>query len=507
MPVSEKLSIFKKLTLSYLLIGVLTVMIASFFIYKQFKNALLERTFDQLSSINILKKNRIEELILWENLHADSPSQKIQQMMEKILFERTGMGESGESYLVNHDLKMITRSRFFIHQDPDNIIVNTDAVADAHKHNHGKGIIKDYRGVEVLSVYRRIQTNGLDWVIISEIDFQEAMKPVDLIRNYILAILVLVSLVIVLISLYFSIRISDPILSLEKHIHALSRGTIPLVVHDDENFMEIDQMIYSVQKLSENIARTADFASKIGAGKYETEYSPLSSEDVLGIALLKMRDSLKELKEKEISLIRQRAAAVIEGEEKERERIARELHDSVGQMLTAIRFQFETLDIETDKKTEVKKMIDESISEIRKISHNAMPSGLLDLGLESALQSLCSKMSIPGKISIELDYHRENKSIVLNFDIRVCLYRIAQECLNNILKHSDATRALVIVTKSFASIEMEISDNGKGFDIDNSDHGKGHKNITERAEILGGTVDINSSHAKGTKIRVLLPLL
>lgn len=506
MSFTEKLSIFQKLTLSYLLIGVLTVSVASFFIYKQFKNALLERTFDQLSSINILKKNRIEELIHWENLHADSPSNEVQRMMEKILFERTGMGESGESYLVNHDHKMITRSRFFVNKKPSDIFVHTDAVTNAHGGAHEKSIIKDYRGVEVLSVYRRIQINGLDWVIISEIDLAEAMKPVNSIRNYIIAILILVSIVIVLISLYFSIRISDPILSLEKKIHALSLGRIPTFEAQEEDFMEIDRMITSVKKLSENIAITADFASKIGAGKYEAEYSPLSPEDILGRALLKMRNDLKDLKEKEIWLIRQRSAALIEGEEKERERIARELHDSVGQMLTAVRFQFEALSMEEAKKSEIKKMIDESISEIRKISHNAMPSGLLDLGLEPALQSLCTKMSIPGKISIEMDYHREHKATDLRFDIRVCLYRIAQECLNNILKHSNATKALVVITKLPSSIEMIISDNGRGFDLAKSEQGNGLKNIIERAEILGGTAKISSSELKGTKITVLLPL-
>jgi two-component system, NarL family, sensor kinase len=506
MPFTEKLSIFKKLTLSYLLIGVFTVSIASFFIYKQFKNALLERTFDQLSSINILKKNRIEELIKWENLHADSPSKEVQQMMEKILFERTGMGESGESYLVNHDHKMITRSRFFINKEPADMFVHTEAVENAHTGAHEKSIIKDYRGIEVLSVYRRVQINGLDWVIISEIDMAEAMKPIDSIRHYIFAILVLVSIVIVLISLYFSIRISDPIFSLEKKIHALSLGRIPVFEPHDEDFMEIDHMISSVKKLSQNIATTADFASKIGAGKYDTQYSPLSEEDVMGKALLKMREDLIGLKAKEISLIRQRSAALIEGEEKERERIARELHDSVGQMLTAVRFQLEALSMEENKKSEIKKMIDECISEIRKISHNAMPSGLLDLGLEPALQSLCAKMSFPGKISIEMDYQPENKGVNLSFDIRVCLYRIAQECLNNILKHSYADKALVVITKTSSSIEMTISDNGKGFDHSVADEGNGLKNITERAEILGGTVTITSSELKGTKIRVLLPL-
>ncbi|HVD96785.1 MAG TPA: sensor histidine kinase [Cytophagaceae bacterium] len=501
----RNLSIFKKLTLSYLLIGALTVSLASLFFYRAFKNALLERTFAQLSSINILKKNRIEELIRSENLHSDTPSKKVEETLEKILLERTGMGKSGESYMVNHYDQMITRSRFFP-QEPTAITVHTQAVTSARKGSSEKGIIVDYRHIEVLSVYRRIQVNGLDWVIISEIDMDEAMKPVYVIRNYIIAVLIIVSVVTVLISLYFSTRISEPILSLEKHIHALSLGRIPVVEEDEEDFMEINRMIDSVKKLAENIAATAAFASEIGAGKYATQYSPLSEEDILGKALLKMRDSLKELKEKEISLVRQRSAALIEGEEKERERIARELHDSVGQMLTAVRFQFEALSIEEGKKIEVKKMIDESISEIRKISHNAMPSGLLDLGLEPALQSLCHKMSIPGKISIEMDYHLESKDTVLSFDIRVCLYRIAQECLNNILKHSSATRALVVVTKSSVSIEMDISDNGKGFNRNDSSQGNGLKNITERAEILGGRVKILSSESKGTKIKVLLPL-
>ena len=502
----KKVSIFQKLTISYLFVGILTISIVSTVFYNAFKKALLDRTFDQLSSINILKKNRVEELIRLESVGSDTIEVSEKEAITRILLERTGMGKTGESYIVSHQNKMLTPSRFFKDKANNERVVLTDAVKNARLGNSEHGILKDYRQVEVLSVYRKISINKLDWIIISEIDFDEAMKPIENIRNYILVVLFVTSFIIILISFYFSRRISLPILNLEKQIYTLSLGAIPELVQDEEDFGEINRMIVSVKKLSENIGSTIIFAEKIGAGKYDTKHSPLSEGDILSKALIKMRDSLKELKEREILLVRQRASAIIEGEETERARLARELHDSVGQMLIAVRFQFELLNIDEVKKAEVKKMIDEAISEIRKISHNVMPSGLLDLGLEPALNSLCKKMSVSGKITIELDYHKEVNANPLNFETSVSLYRIAQECLTNILKHSNATKALVIVTKSTTQIEMEISDNGIGFDKENSEMGKGLRNMAERAEMLRGTISISSMELKGTKIKIILPL-
>jgi two-component system, NarL family, sensor kinase len=506
----KNLTIFSKLVSSYLLLGIFTLVIVSVFFYQAFKTALMERTSAQLTSINVLKKAQIESYML--NITADSlasplPDKTIKQL-EEILFIRTGMGNTGESYLVGEDTMMLSKSRFFPDREPSSIKVNTASVRLALSGYEGVHYTRDYRNVEVLSAYRKLNIRGLNWVIISEIDFEEALMPVHELRNYIMFTALLISLIIILITFYLSRRISNPVLKLKSIILDLSKGILPEEKILPSSHDEIAMMTEAVNELVEGLKRTSDFAYHIGNNDFNKSFQPLSDQDVLGISLLQMRDKLQVIQKNEISLIRARSSALLEGQENERKRLARELHDGLGQMLTVVKLRLGS--IKDDQKVdEIKNLLDDTIAEVRRISNNLMPAVLMDFGLEAGLRLLCKNSSEYAGLEIEFSFDQTQK-VAVSFDISIGLYRIAQEGLNNIIKYADTKKARISVLQYRDRINMEISDEGKGFSLDDlyleNKESKGIKNMRERAKLLGGTFNIESALNKGTTITVEIPL-
>jgi two-component system NarL family sensor kinase len=312
---------------------------------------------------------------------------------------------------------------------------------------------------------------------------------------------------IVYITIVLSGRIANPIMALQSIIEQLSYGKIPEEKFQYKDKDEIGHMAKAIDQLTEGIKRTTAFAFETGQGNFKATFEPLSKDDVLGNTLIQMRDKIIDLQQKQLSLARQRSAALVEGQEKERQRLARELHDGLGQLLTGIRYKIEVLKTDEVNKEEIKQLLDETIAEVLRISHNVMPSALTDFGLESALKAMCIKVSHLGQIHIEYDFVLEEKKDLLDFEISTTLYRIAQEGLNNLLKYALATKALLEVYVEENNIVMELSDNGKGFSMEKErGTGNGLRNIKERAKLCGGKASITSMEGKGTKIRVVLPL-
>jgi two-component system, NarL family, sensor kinase len=503
-------TIFSKLVISYLLLGIFTLVIMSVFFYQAFRTALIERTSAQLSSINMLKKYQIESYLReagYDTLSLQKPK-KVMEQVEDILFIRTGMGNTGESYIVGEDGVMKSRSRFFPDAKPSEIHVNTLSTRLAMAGSEGVHQIRDYRNVEVISAFRKLNIKGLNWVIISEIDFEEALMPVHKIRNYIVLTGLIIALVIILITLFLSRKISNPILRLRTIILDLSKGILPDEKISPGSHDEIGQMTIAINELIEGLKRTSDFAYNIGNNDFNISFQPLSDNDVLGISLLQMRDKLRIIQQKEISFIRERSSALLEGQENERKRLARELHDGLGQMLTVVKLRLSA--VQTDHKLdEVRSLLDETIAEVRRISNNLMPAVLLDFGLEAGLRLLCKNTSEHAGIDIEFSFD-QTESLPVNFEVSIGLYRIAQEALNNIIKYSDAAKAKISVLQYKDHINMEISDEGKGFDLNEyyaaGKESKGIKNMLERAKILNGTFRIESLLNKGTTITIEIPL-
>ncbi|RYU89270.1 tetratricopeptide repeat protein [Mucilaginibacter terrigena] len=205
--------------------------------------------------------------------------------------------------------------------------------------------------------------------------------------------------------------------------------------------------------------------------------------------------------------------SIIEAEENERRRIAGDLHDGVGQLLSATRMNFDTLlerlniaDTETRELADkTMAMVDESCKEVRTIAHQMMPNVLLKLGLTSALRDFVNKID-SHRLKIVLDV--AGLANRLDSSIEIVLYRVIQETVNNVIKHAKASLLDIQLQMEGDEVSVTIEDNGRGFDTSDKEkfEGIGLKNIITRVEYLKGTVDISSSPGKGTLVAILIPL-
>jgi two-component system, NarL family, sensor kinase len=215
-------------------------------------------------------------------------------------------------------------------------------------------------------------------------------------------------------------------------------------------------------------------------------------------------------KQKEI-----RSKAVIDAEEKERRRIAQDLHDGVGQILSAAKLNLSNYESKATFRTEEEKealrnaldLINDSVKEVRAVSHNMMPNTLIKLGLASAVREFITKIgSIPNfKVDLEivgLDQRLPEQT-------ETVLYRVIQEIVNNIIKHSQANHISLQLIKHDTEMTVMIEDNGVGFDTAKISEfsGIGLKNIISRIEFLNGRVDFDSTPGHGTNVIIEVPLI
>lgn len=434
--------------------------------------------------------------------------EKDNRFINYILHERSGMGVSGETYVVGNDTCMRSYSLFYPDKFPAAIKVNTPAAIQALQGKAGQSQLLDYRGIEVLSSYTQLNINGINWAIISEIDQEEAMQPIYEIRNFIVLIGLLISFLIVVITIILSRNISNPILKLHKIVLNLSKGILPKQKLEPNSDDEIGQITIALNELVEALKTTSHFAKEVGHGNFNANFTPLSQYDELGNALLQMRIDLKKLNEEKLDFIRQRSAALLEGEEKERKRLAREVHDGIGQMLTAIRLKLNTIEHEQETKNELKKMLDETTNEIKRISRNLMPNVLVDFGLKAAMDELIGNTSKYSNVPLDYSYNETETAAPISFDIAINVYRITQEAINNCFQYANATAIELKINVDNQSLLLHFRDNGKGFDVNEADKKKynGIKNMEERIRLLNGKFNITSASGKGTTIDINIPL-
>lgn len=202
------------------------------------------------------------------------------------------------------------------------------------------------------------------------------------------------------------------------------------------------------------------------------------------------------------------AEAVLKGEEQERGRLAKDLHDGLGGMLSGIKYSLNSLkaNLSADQQASFERsidMLDSSIKEIRRVSHNMMPEALLKFGLDTALKDYCHDINQTG--ALHVSYQSIGlEQLELEHTAAITVYRIVQELLGNILKHAAAKNVVVQVSKSENSLSVTVEDDGKGFDASLLEHssGIGWANIRSRVEFLKGKADIKSEKGKGTSVWV-----
>ena len=202
--------------------------------------------------------------------------------------------------------------------------------------------------------------------------------------------------------------------------------------------------------------------------------------------------------------------------EEERNRFARILHDSIGQSLLLMKLSLQNANrifmkqYVTKKFDDISNLLEDTISEVKEISHNIKPLNLDELGLITVITSLCKTVSKESHITQHLNLPKQDPE--LTRELEICIYRVMQEALNNIIKHSKAKEFIVVLDIEDESITLIISDDGIGFkpsvllDEKYISDGMGILNMQERVDRLNGSFHIDSSHNNGTVITIDLPV-
>jgi signal transduction histidine kinase len=197
--------------------------------------------------------------------------------------------------------------------------------------------------------------------------------------------------------------------------------------------------------------------------------------------------------------------------EEERKRIAKDLHDEIGSLFSALRLKINQIEIPAasavkDAILESRDLIDSGLQSARRISHNMIPPGLDMFGLPDTLEGLCDQFSTP-TLDVHFSFKQNYRKLPQNSELGI--YRIAQELLNNSVKHANATKIRIQLHQSDAQTELDYSDNGKGFDFDQVYHsaqsGLGLRNIEARVNHIKGTLRWDTKPGAGFAVHISLP--
>jgi two-component system, NarL family, sensor kinase len=202
--------------------------------------------------------------------------------------------------------------------------------------------------------------------------------------------------------------------------------------------------------------------------------------------------------------------ASLESQENERRRVAGDLHDSIGAMLSTIRVSLSTMmrqeAVNTQSIGQAKQMLDDTIDSVRRISRDLMPATLEKFGLSYALKEMCEQYTMVS--GIEIQFSEQGNPIALAKNSEIMIFRISQEFINNSIKHSNA-KTIATDLQWESELNVSISDDGAGFDVDkikSSGKGLGLFNMENRAAMLGANLSFTSNIGKGTKALMRVPL-
>lgn len=227
------------------------------------------------------------------------------------------------------------------------------------------------------------------------------------------------------------------------------------------------------------------------------------------------KELIQKVEEKTIELQQKQTEvkkALIWGEEQERKRVSQELHDGMGSLLSTLRLNAESIDLNDKGLTEkeyfayqnVIELIDKACTELRNISHNMMPVGIEQFGLVKQLISIIRKINDSEKVHIVLDTFNMEKR--LNKDIELSIYRICLELINNILNHANAKTATLQIIRNFDVLSIVMEDDGVGFNVEEIVEGHGLISIRSRVDAFGGKINIDSKYNRGATIIIELPV-
>lgn len=231
--------------------------------------------------------------------------------------------------------------------------------------------------------------------------------------------------------------------------------------------------------------------------------------EVLDAQEARMQEARIEQLEKEKQLLA--SQSLLRGQEEERSRLSRELHDGVGSMLSGIKLSLGAMKgnillAENDARLFAGALnkLDETISELRRVAHSMMPEALLRLGLSAAVSDYCEGLQATGKIAVQFQHYGMDAR--MPNDVEIVVYRIIQELFTNVLKHAEASDVMIQLMRHDDHLSLTFEDNGKGMDtMAISAGGAGLANIRARVDYLRGQFDLRSSPGKGTSVHIEIP--
>jgi two-component system, NarL family, sensor kinase len=304
---------------------------------------------------------------------------------------------------------------------------------------------------------------------------------------------------------YISVRNGDFDASLEAKRGADSIAEV--IINDKviRNTSELEQKYESAQKDAQIQRQTVQLLRKdnlnyILIGSIAT----LLIISLLSYINYRNRQKLQQQRINELEIEKQLTAteAILKGEEQERTRLAKDLHDGLGGMLSGIKYSLNSMKgnliMTPDNGQAFERsidMLDSSIKEMRRVAHNLMPEALITYGLDTALKDFCNDVAESSGLQINYRSINLNENTI-NQSTSITLYRIVQELLNNVLKHSGAKNVIVQLSNTNWLISLTVEDDGKGFDD------KRLNNTKQRVEFLKGKLDLVSSPDKGTSVHI-----
>ena len=265
--------------------------------------------------------------------------------------------------------------------------------------------------------------------------------------------------------------------------------------------------------LTKPISKLAKAAKSVGTRDFKWEIPRWAKDEIgaLGVAFAKVSEDLRLKNEIREQLLRK----IITAQEEERKRVARELHDEVGQALTSIMMDLaQARDLLPDGSTEIAKRLsrsrhvaEQTLGDLRKLIYDLRPEVLDQFGLVAALRSYIKNKISTDVMKVKVSFHGLEER--LSPEIEIVLFRVIQEAITNIIRHSSATTVAIDVEVKESEVIAIIADNGVGFDTGNTlGHADslGLRGIAERVAIVGGALEIESGLGRGTRVKISLPL-
>lgn len=437
-------------------------------------------------------------------------------MTSQTNWEQEGLGKTGETYIVGPDFTMRNDSRFFVqdsstyferlrHTGADSRIIErikvratsillqparTEATVDAFAGNTDTRIIDDYRGISVLSSYTPLGVPGLRWVLLAELDAHEAFAPVAQLRERLVFVGIVLLLLAAVVGVLVSRTISSPLVDLTSAAEEFGKGNLSHRATDTSPG-EVGQLAHSFNRMAESLEEHhRRLQAEISERKRAEENVRASREELRNLST-------------HLQSVR----------EEERQGMAREIHDELGQALSSLKLELALIreelvaspGVAARRIQSMSEVCDATIKSVKRIITELRPRLLDDLGLTAAIEWQAGEFrqhtGIPCSLTIVPD------EITLDPERSTAIFRIFQETLTNISRHAHASRVTVQFRLDDSGVYLHVSDDGVGIREEQIGDSRsfGLLGMRERAHYWGGSVTIQRAPKRGTLVSVFLP--